>query len=110
MDTEKRPDEPAQQAKPEQPKSMGHIVGDLVVSGAAMPANTAATVVVNRAKRAARKSKPVRAGANSAKKKRSVAASKVVKSKKAKRASKKTGPKNAGKMAGRTSAKKSKKK
>ena len=96
MDTEKKPNEPdADQPKPEQPnQNIGDIVGDLVVSGATMLANTAAKAVVNRVKKAAGKTKPIKAVAKAVKKaKTSAAAPKATKGKKAKKALKKTGKK-----------------
>lgn len=113
METEKKPNEPdADQPKPEQPnQNIGDIVGDLVVSGATMLANTAAKAVVNRVKKAAGKTKPINAVAKAVKKaKTSAAAPKATKGKKAKKALKKTGKKSAGKKAGKKSAKKSTKK
>ena len=63
MDSEKRPEEPE---KPKQ--NVGDIVGDLVVSGATVLANTAAKAVVSRVKKAAAKSKPAKAVAKAVRK------------------------------------------
>jgi hypothetical protein len=55
MDTEKKPEEPEKSKQ-----NVGDIVGDLVVSGATVLANTAAKAVVSRVKKAAAKSKPAK--------------------------------------------------
>src|SRR3954454_21620831 len=92
MDTEKKPDgETTDQPKP----SISDVVGDLVVSGATVLANTAAKAVVGQVKKAAAKSAPVKAVAKAVKKaKKSAAgakASKTKKAKKARKAAKKSG-------------------
>ena len=62
VETEKRPDE----SKTEQPKAVepkqniGDLVGELVVSGATVLANTAAKAVVSRVKKAAAKARASR--------------------------------------------------
>ena len=61
MDTEKKPEGEATN------QNIGDMVGDLVVSGATMLANTAAKAVVGRIKKAAAKSAPVKAAAKAAK-------------------------------------------
>ena len=112
MDTDKKPDgETTDQPKP----SIGDAVGDLIVSGATVLANTAAKAVVNRVKKAAATSAPVKAVAKAVKKaKKSAAgikAAKTKKAKKAKKAAKKSGAKKSpGKKAVKKSAKKAAKK
>lgn len=102
MDTEKTP------AATGQP-NLADAVGDLVVSGATMLANTAAKAVVGRIKKAAAKSAPVKAVAKAAKKaKRSVAGAKAANTRKAKKTAKKSaGKKSAGKKSAGKKAKKS---
>ena len=104
MDTEKKPSGRTDQPKPE----IGEVVGDLVVSTATVLANSAATAVVNRFKKAAAKSAPAKAVSRVVKKaKKSAAASKAARSKKAKKASRKSGSKkSAGKKAAKKSARK----
>src|SRR3954463_585736 len=66
--------------------NLADTVGDLVVSGATMLANTAAKAVVGRIKKAAAKSAPVKAAAKAAKKaKRSVAGVKAANTRKTKK-------------------------
>ena len=102
MDTEKKPDEPSAE-KPKQ--DVGQIVGDLVVSGATVLAHSAAEAVVKRVRKAAAKTRPVKAMAKAAKKARkSAPTSKAGKSKKAKKAPHKS---SARKGARRKAAKKS---
>ena len=73
MDTEKKPNE-----------NVGDMVGDLVVSGATMLANTAAKAVVSRVKKAAAKSPAVKAVARTVKKaKKSAAGVKAAQTRKA---------------------------
>src|SRR3954466_6938691 len=93
MDTEKKPGgETTDQPKP----SIGDMVGDLVVSGATMLANTAAKAVVGRIKKAAAKSAPVKDAAKGGKKaKRSVAGVKAANTRKAKKTAKKSAAKKA---------------
>jgi hypothetical protein len=107
MDTEKKPDaETTDQPKP----TIGDVVGDLVVSGATVLANSAAKAVVSRVKKAAATSAPVKAVAKVVKKaKKSAAgvkAAKTRKAKKAKKASKKSGAKKSAKKTAKKSAKK----
>ena len=106
MDTEKKQsDEPAEQAK----QNIGDLVGELVVSGATVLANSAAKAVVSRVKKAAAKSPPAKAMAKAVKKARkSLATSKPPKSKKSKKvksARKQSSAKGAGKRVGKKSAK-----
>ena len=97
--------------KMDQPKQdIGEIVGDLVVSGAALLAHSAAEAVVERVKQAAAKLAPVEADKKVVKKaKKSAAGTKAAKVKKAKKAKKasKSGPK---KSSGTKAAKKSSRK
>src|SRR4051794_15354844 len=97
MDTEKKPDgETTDQPKP----SIGDLVGDLVVSGATVLANTAAKAVVTRVKKVAAKSPRVKAVAKAVKKaKKSAAGVKAAKTKKAKKTAKKSSAKKAAKKA-----------
>src|SRR3954451_22291670 len=100
MDTEKKPDG----ATTDQPNpSIGDVVGNLVVSGATVLANTAAKAVVGRVKKAAAKSAPVKAVTKAVKKaKQSAAGAKAAKTKKAnkaKKAAKKSGAKKSAKKA-----------
>ena len=105
MDTEKKPAEP----EAEQPKqNVGDLVGDLVVSGATMLANTAAKAVVSRVKKAAAKSRPAKAAATVVRKAKKSKAAKSRKAKTGTKASKKTKQKLAKKSAKKRSAKKSK--
>src|SRR3954451_22926717 len=110
MDTEKTP------ATTGQP-NLADAVGDLVVSGATMLANTAARAVVGRIRKAAAKSAPVKAAAKAAKKaKQSVAGVKAANTRKAKKTAKKSaakksaGKKSAGKKAKKSAGKTAKKK
>jgi hypothetical protein len=93
MDTEKKPGE-SSVGKPNQ--DVGQIVGELVISGATVLANTAAQAVVDRVRKAAVKSRPGEAAAKVMKKAKKSAASKAVKNK---QASKKAGAKSARKKA-----------
>src|SRR3978361_169391 len=99
MDTEKKPDgETTDQPK----QSISDVVGDLVVSGATVLANTAAKAVVGRVTKAAAKSAPVKRIAKAGKKARKSAAGvKAAETKKAKKA------KKAKKTAKKSKAKKS---
>ncbi len=85
MDTEKKPE--AEEGKP---ATVADTVGDLVVSAATVLAHTAAEAVVGRVKKAAAKTKPVRAVEQAAKKaKKAAPKTKKAAPKKAKKASKK---------------------
>src|SRR3954447_20027826 len=99
MDTEKKPDG----ATTEQPNpSIGDAIGNLVVSGATVLANSAAKAVVSRVKKAAATSAPVKAVAKAVKKaNKSAAGVKAAKTKKAKKAKKTAGKSGAKKSAGK---------
>ena len=81
MDTEK-PEKSADQPK----QDIGEIVGDLIVSGATVLANTAGKAVVKRVRKAAAKTTAVKTVAKAVNKKanKSSAVSKVAKGKKSK--------------------------
>src|ERR1044072_6469134 len=103
MDTEKKPEVPeAEQPKPESKQNVGDIVGDLVVSGATMLANTAATAVVNQVKKAAAKSKPAKAVARAVTTAKKSGAAKTAEGKKARKSSAKASTKAGQKSATRT--------
>jgi hypothetical protein len=107
MDTEKKPAEP----EAEQPKqNVGDLVGELVVSGATMLANTAAKAVVSRVKKAAAKSGPAKAATTVVRTAKKSIAAKSRKAKTGTKASKKTKQKLAKKSAKKRSARKSKRK
>ena len=86
MDTEKK-----HEAEEGKPATVADTVGDLVVSAATVLAHTAAEAVVGRVKKAAAKTKPVRAVEQAAKKAKKAAPkkAKMPAPKKAKKASKK---------------------
>jgi hypothetical protein len=101
MDTEKKPDERTHQPK----ANISDTVGDLVIGAATVLANTAATAVVNRVKKASKKTAP--SAVKKAKRAARTATQTTKKARAAKKAAKKTVKKSATKKRAALKKKKS---